>query len=141
MTRQKTPDKSHSQLESAATEHIKESRLMKGIQFKRLALFALLIAVFAAIGAQAQLTTASLSGSITDPSGAVVPNAKITLTQTDTNFVRVASSKADGSFHEEFLPVGPYKVSVALAGFKTLQRSGIVLSVMQNATQIGRAHV
>ena len=107
---------------------------MKGSHFKRLALFALLIAVFAAIGAQAQLTTASLSGSITDPSGAVVPNAKITLTQIDTNFVRVTASKADGSFHEEFLPVGPYKLSVVLAGFKTLQRSGIVLSVMQNAT-------
>lgn len=74
---------------------------MKGTQFKRWALFALLIAVFAAIGAQAQLSTASLSGTITDPSGAVVANAKITMTQTDTNFVRVATSKGDGSYHEE----------------------------------------
>jgi hypothetical protein len=63
-----------------------------------------------------------------------VPNAKITLTQTDTNFIRVAISKGDGSFHEEFLPVGPYKVSVVATGFKTLDRSGVVLSVMQSAT-------
>lgn len=98
------------------------------------ALLLMLIAVFAAVGAKAQLSTASLSGIVADPTGAVVPNAKITLTETDTNFVRVTTSKEDGSFHEEFLPVGPYKVSVSAANFKTLQRSGIVLSVMQNAT-------
>ena len=69
---------------------------------KRLVLFALLIAALPR--ARSQLATASLSGSVTDPTGAVVPNAKITLTQTDTNFVRLATSKADGSYHEEFLP-------------------------------------
>ena len=51
---------SHSERESAAPKKIKESRLMKGTQFKRWALFALLIAVFAAIGAQAQLSTCLL---------------------------------------------------------------------------------
>lgn len=102
--------------------------------FKHWALLALLVAAFASIGAQAQLSTASLSGSITDATGAVVPHARITLTQTDTNFTRNSTSRDDGSFHEEFLPVGPYKVSVVAAGFKTLQRSGIVLAVMQNAT-------
>ncbi|MGA9673434.1 MAG: TonB-dependent receptor [Terracidiphilus sp.] len=107
---------------------------MKVASIKRLALFAWLIAAFVTIGAQAQLTTASLSGNVIDPSGAVIPHAKITLTQTDTNFVRIATSKDDGSYHEEFLPVGPYRVSVAAPGFKTLEQSGIVLSVMQNAT-------
>ena len=63
-----------------------------------------------------------------------MPHATITLTQTDTNFIRVSTSKEDGSYHEEFLPVGPYKVSVVAAGFKTLQRTGIVLAVMQSAT-------
>jgi outer membrane receptor protein involved in Fe transport len=103
-------------------------------RIKSWALLLMLIAVFAAAGAKAQLSTASLSGIVADPTGAVVPNAKITLTETDTNFVRVTTSKADGSFHEEFLPVGPYKVSVSAANFKTLERSGIVLSVMQDAT-------
>ncbi|MGD0938227.1 MAG: TonB-dependent receptor [Terracidiphilus sp.] len=102
--------------------------------FTRLVLFALLIAVFASIGASAQLSTATLSGTVTDPNGAVVPNARITLTQTDTNFVRVATSKADGTYREEFLPVGPYAVSVVAHGFKTLNRTGIILAVMQNAT-------
>ena len=107
---------------------------MNRTHFLRSGLFALLIAVLTAVGASAQLSTASLSGTITDPSGAVVPNAKITLTQTDTNFIRVSTSKADGTYHEDFLPVGPYKVSVVAAGFKTLDHRGVVLSVMQSAT-------
>jgi outer membrane receptor protein involved in Fe transport len=124
----------HSERERAALKEFKESHFMNATHFLRRTLFALLVIAFAAIEAQAQLSTASLSGSITDPAGAVVPQAKITLIQTDTNFTRIATSKDDGSFHEEFLPVGPYKVSVAAKGFKTLLRSGIVLSVMQEAT-------
>jgi hypothetical protein len=107
---------------------------MKFTHFKYWALFAFLIAVFTVIGAQAQLSTASLSGTITDPAGSVVPNAKVTLTQTDTNFVREAKTKANGEFREEFLPVGPYKITVVASGFKTLDRGGIVLAVMQDAT-------
>src|SRR5215470_4193207 len=87
----------------------------------------LALLAFLAIGlsssAMAQLSTATLSGTITDSTGAAIPNATITLTQTDTNFVRVTKSKGDGSYHEEFLPVGPYKISVAAGGFKTLDRS------------------
>ncbi|SFS09403.1 Carboxypeptidase regulatory-like domain-containing protein [Granulicella pectinivorans] len=83
--------------------------------------------------AAAQLSTATLSGIVSDATGAVVPNASITLVQTDTNFTRKSVSKSDGSYREEFLPVGPYKMTVAAPGFKTLERSGIVLAVMQNA--------
>ena len=81
----------------------------------------------------AQLSTATVSGSVTDQTGAVIPNATVTLTQTDTNFTRASVTKADGTYREEFLPVGPYKVTIAAPGFKTLERTGIVLSVMQNA--------
>jgi outer membrane receptor protein involved in Fe transport len=82
---------------------------------------------------QAQLSTATMFGTITDTTGAVVANATVTLTQTDTNFTRVGITRADGSYHEEFLPVGPYKISVAAPGFKTLERTGITLAVMQEA--------
>ena len=113
---------------------IEESHSMNVTRCKRWALFALLITIFASLGAYAQVSTASLSGSITDSTGAVVPNAKITLTQTNTNFVRVSTTKEDGTFHEVFLPVGPYKVSVVATGFKKLDRGGIILAVMQDAT-------
>jgi outer membrane receptor protein involved in Fe transport len=81
----------------------------------------------------AQLNTATMFGTVTDATGAVVPGATITLVQTDTNFTRVAVTRNDGSYREEFLPVGPYKITVAAKGFKTLDRSGIVLAAMQDA--------
>ncbi|WP_035348497.1 carboxypeptidase regulatory-like domain-containing protein [Edaphobacter aggregans] len=98
----------------------------------RFALLALL-AIGLSADANAQLSTATLAGTITDSTGAAIPNATITLLQTATNFTRVAKSKADGSYHEEFLPIGPYRITVAAPGFKTLNRTGISLSVMQNA--------
>src|SRR5882757_6300862 len=99
----------------------------------KLILVVVLSAIFCGSGS-AQLSTASLSGTIADATGAVIPHATITLTQTDTNVVRTATTKDDGSYHEEFLPVGPYRISVAASGFKTLQRAGVVLAVMQDAT-------
>jgi len=89
--------------------------------------------VVCAASASAQLSTATMFGTVQDPTGAVVPNATITLTQTDTNFTRNVTVKRDGSYHEEFLPVGPYKMTISAPGFKTLERTGIVLTVMQNA--------
>ena len=124
----------HSEPQSAERKKLKESHCMNIPNIRRWALFAVMIGAFAAIGAFGQLSTANLSGTVTDSTGAVVPNAKITLTQTDTNFVRVATSSGDGTYHEEFLPVGPYKVSIVAAGFKKLEHGGVVLSVMQSAS-------
>lgn len=106
---------------------------MKMAGIPRSVLLWMLAAVIATSFAHAQLSTASLSGTVTDPTGAVVPNATIVLTQTSTNFTRSSVTKADGSFHEEFLPVGTYSVQVTAPGFKKLERSGIVLAVMQSA--------
>ena len=81
----------------------------------------------------AQLSTATMFGTITDNTGAVLSGATVTIVQTDTNFTRVSITKDDGSYREDFLPVGPYKVTVSAKGFKTLERTGIVLAVMQDA--------
>ena len=81
----------------------------------------------------AQLSTATMFGTVTDTTGAVVGGATVTLVQRDTNFTRVSVTKDDGSYREEFLPLGPYKVTIAARGFKTIERGGIVLSLMQNA--------
>src|SRR5579871_2376559 len=66
----------------------------------------------------AQLSTATMFGTITDSTGAVLSGATITMVQTDTNFTRIATTKDDGSYREEFLPVGPYKITVSAKGFK-----------------------
>lgn len=93
----------------------------------------LMLTLFVTKDMQAQLSTATMSGTVTDSSGAVVSNATVTLVQTDTNFSRVTTTKGDGSYEAEFLPVGPYKITVTAPGFKTLERSGVVLAVMQSA--------
>jgi hypothetical protein len=79
------------------------------------------------------LSTATMSGVVRDASGATVPNSTITLTQTDTNFTTTSTTKDDGSYRIEFLPVGPYRMTVTSPGYKKLERSGIVLAVMQSA--------
>src|SRR3954453_18616014 len=98
----------------------------------KLFLVLVLSAMFCGSG-HAQLSTATMFGSIMDSTGAVIPHATLTLTQTDTNFTRTVTTKDDGSYREEFLPVGPYKITVTAPGFRALQRSGVVLAVMQNA--------
>ncbi len=90
-----------------------------------------LVLPFAA--ASAQLSTATLIGTVVDADGAAVPNATVTVTQTETNFTRTFQTKTDGSYREEFLPVGTYKVVVTAPGFKSLERTGVVLSVLETA--------
>src|ERR1700722_18246099 len=55
---------------------------------------------------------AQVSGAITDQSSAVVPNAQVRVTQTDTGQVRTTVSSANGSYSFPNLPVGPYTVEV-----------------------------
>lgn len=94
---------------------------------------AILLLLLTAGTAFAQLSTATLYGVITDPEGAVIPQAKVTMTQTETGFVRTVITGADGSYRADFLPIGPYKVGVDATGFKHLERSGITLTVTEQA--------
>ena len=99
--------------------------------FRRFTIFCLLL-LFAG-AAEAQLSTASLFGIVTDPTGAAIPKASITVTQTETGFSRTLDSKADGAYRADFLPVGPYTVVVTAPGFEKLQRQGVVLTVTEDA--------
>jgi hypothetical protein len=83
----------------------------------------------------AQFTTARLSGVVTDPSGAVVVGATVTVQDLGTGFTRTTNSTATGQYLFPSLPVGTYQVSVSMAGYKTYVQKGIVLSVDQTATQ------
>lgn len=83
--------------------------------------------------ANAQLSTATIFGTVTDSTGAAVPGATVTATQTDTQTSRTLKTNTDGSYRADFLPVGPYKLVVTSQGFKTLERTGIVLTVTEEA--------
>lgn len=101
--------------------------------WSRIPIAACVLSVACTLSASAQLSTATLSGTVVDADGAVVPNASITLTNTQTNFTRTFQTKADGSYRQEFLPVGSYKVVVNAPGFKTLEQTGVTLSVLESA--------
>src|SRR5665213_3397332 len=93
----------------------------------------MLCIAFAATTASAQLSTATMFGTVTDASGAAIPKATVTITQTDTNDTRTVVTNGDGSYRADFLPVGPYKLKVVAAGFKALERSGVTLTVLEEA--------
>src|SRR5687767_15223834 len=77
----------------------------------------------------AQLATAELNGRVTDSSGAVLPGVTVTVTQTATGLVRTAVTDENGGYLISNLPTGPYRLEVALQGFRTYVQTGIVLQV------------
>jgi hypothetical protein len=91
------------------------------------------LALVASAILQAQTFTASLQGTVTDSTGAIVPNARITLVNEATNVNRVKSTDSRGAYLFTLLPPGSYKMTVAMTGFQTSVRSGVVLQVQQQA--------
>jgi hypothetical protein len=75
-----------------------------------------------------------ITGTVADPSGAVIPGATIVATQTDSGFTRTTVSNANGSFTFPNLLVGPYRLNVTAAGFSQVERTGLVLQVDTNPT-------
>ena len=100
----------------------------------------LLAACAAPLWGQA-VASAQISGLVTDPSGAAVPRAKITVTQAATGLVRSTLSGPDGTYVLPDLPVGPYKLQVQVSGFETYLQTGIVLEVSNNVAINVTLHV
>ncbi len=89
----------------------------------------LLIAALTVTIAVAQETTGGLQGTVKDSSGAVVPNAQITLESSALVGTKLAKSDASGYYRFANLPPGSYTLTVAANGFRTLKRSGEVIEV------------
>ena len=73
--------------------------------------------------------TASLAGTVTDSSGAVVPAASVTVTNRGTQFARTSTTGANGRFLLTLLPIGSYSLEASAPGFATYQQTGITLNV------------
>jgi hypothetical protein len=82
----------------------------------------------------AQSGKATINGTVMDPTGAVVPDAKIIITNVTTGQPRDVTSAVDGGFTAPFLPVGQYSITVSHLGFKSKTQSGITLTTDQIAT-------
>jgi hypothetical protein len=74
-------------------------------------------------------TTTTVYGTVSDKSGAVVPGAQVTATNTGTNLARTAQTNAEGQYRFEFMPIGSYTVQVTAAGFKKFVQKGIALDI------------
>src|ERR1700757_132595 len=76
---------------------------------------------------------AEVSGSITDPSGRAVPDARISVENPNTAATRAVSSNAQGEYSVPALLPGPYNITVEAMGFKAIHQNGITVEVDQRA--------
>jgi hypothetical protein len=95
--------------------------------FRTVGLAAILLAAAPGYGQ----TTATLTGLVSDTSGGALPGTRLTLQHADTGLIRTALSGEEGRFVFAGLPVGTYSLSAELAGFRTVVRQGLVLTVGQ----------
>jgi len=98
------------------------------IKWMRCSLVLLLAVALLTTAAYAQ-GSANILGTVTDPSGAAVPNAKVTITNVDTGITRATTTNETGNYAARELPIGRYTVLVEVAGFKAFSLTGVTLNV------------
>jgi hypothetical protein len=91
------------------------------------------LAVFSPVGLQAQGVTGSITGTVTDPTGAPISGATVIVTQAATNAVHRFTTSDAGTYTAPQLPTGEYKVAIASPGFKSYQQKGLKLLIDQVA--------
>jgi outer membrane receptor protein involved in Fe transport len=91
--------------------------------------FFLLSVIFPTVEVRAQVAGATLSGSVTDSNGTVIPHAKVSIKNVATGIVVDVSANSDGLYSAPNLLPGEYQVLVSAPGFATLERSGVTLTV------------
>jgi len=87
------------------------------------------------INAQIATTTATLSGVVTDPSGAALTKATLTLTSSEKGITRTITTDDGGRYSFNQLPPAAYSLVIKAKGFETYQQNGIVLNAGETATQ------
>ena len=83
--------------------------------------------------AVSQTFTGSISGTVKDSTGAIVPQSEISITNTGTNERRSSRTNASGTYTAPLLPPGQYRVEVSAPGFKKFVQEGVILQIQQQA--------
>src|SRR2546428_2173344 len=81
----------------------------------------------------AQISTATILGSVRDTTGALIPGVNITVKHTESGLMRIVVSNENGAYTVALLPVGAYEITTMMPGFKQDIRRGINLVVAQQA--------
>lgn len=99
-----------------------------------LALWILCLTLFVATPLWAQLTVGGIAGTVKDPSGAVIPGAQITITNSDTQVKQTTVSTATGTYVFTSVPVGTYSLKASAKGFKAYVDTGIQVHIQNTVT-------
>src|SRR5712664_1036562 len=113
---------------------------MKRLQFC-LAVFAVLALTFSAF---AQVQNGQFTGTVTDPTGAAIANAKVTVTNPATDLNLTTTTNSSGNYTVKEVPIGTYKLTVEAAGFKTVSNNDVqanagTIAHVDFKLQIGKA--
>lgn len=102
--------------------------------------FCLFVGSAASLNAQTA-GTGALAGTVTDSTGAVVPNATVTITSADTGQVRTSKTGADGTYKFSLLPPGNYRAKFEAAGFKAAEVAAAAVNVTETEVLNGSLQV
>src|SRR3984957_13675162 len=90
--------------------------------------------MLACLNSFAQQITGNIRGTVTDPTGAVIPGAAVTARQAETGLSRSTTTERNGTYVLLELPVGHYSLQVAAKGFQEYVQDGIMLNVNETAS-------
>ena len=93
--------------------------------------FVVVCCLLIAMTAVAQSDRGTITGTVSDPAGAVIANAPIQARNVDTGVVYEGATSTTGNYTLAQLPVGSYQVTVAVSGFKKYTRSGLTVQIAQ----------
>ena len=86
---------------------------------------------FSAISSAQSITSGDVTGTITDPTGAAIRHASVTLTNANTNASQKTITGPDGSYRFAFVSPGTYKISVSASGFQTTEHTNVAVTAGQ----------
>ena len=89
------------------------------------ATFTLSVVLLLVLQVSAQTVSGTLRGTVTDPNGAIVPNATVTVKNTETGLERTAVTSDEGLFNFTFLPIGNYTVDATRTDFNRVTRENV----------------
>src|SRR6266852_4939112 len=104
-------------------------RFMTALKKSHLRYLLILFVLLAGLPFRASAQSATIVGTVTDPSGSVIANVKITVTQAETNLARTFTTNESGQYVAVDLPIGHYNVKAEASGFKVAEQKSLVLNV------------
>ena len=105
--------------------------ILNGWRYMSAAAMVLLLGLLVPASTLAQVDMGSISGVIRDPSGAGIPNAKVMLTNEDTNISASTTAGSEGRYTFSPVKAGHYSLSASANGFRTVKQNNVTIDVQQ----------